>query len=176
VITDRSKALALRLFAAFPGRGVQEMHVLSAAEELERFDEEVAAEAVDRLRDNLSHPPSAAELLEELRDVQDEYHPRPALPDIGEAAWAPVAVDMPEEVRAAVERMQAAWADEDERIPQEEEAEWEQKKLRAITGPKLRSPCAAVVGEPVVRKGSHTYCPSCGEDLDPDCPPQVRTG
>jgi biotin carboxyl carrier protein len=173
---QRAVDLASRLALAYPGRQVDEGHVVSWAELLTRYDESVVAVTIERLRENFPSPPSAASVLEELRDVQATYHTRPTLPDVGEAAWAPKGVEMPEEVRSVIEQMQAAWADEAKRTPEEEEAEWEQKKLRAMTGPKLRSPCAAVVGEPVVRKGSHTYCPSCGEDLDSDCPPQVRTG
>jgi hypothetical protein len=77
---------------------------------------------------------------------------------------------MPDEVRERIEEMQAVWADEEKRRPEDEAAEWEKKKLAAMTGPKLRGPCSGVVGELTIMRDGHAYCPSCGEDLDPDCP------
>jgi hypothetical protein len=166
--------LASRLAMAYPGRQIDEGHIASWAEELSRFDDDVAATAVERLRENFPSPPSAADVLEELRDVQATIRPAPALPEVDGTFWSPEGVEMPDEVRERIEEMQAGWADEDKRRPEEETAEWEKKKLAAMLGPKLRSPCAGVVGELTILKDGHAYCPSCGEDLDPDCPPGRR--
>jgi len=169
---ERAAELAFRLGLAYPGRQIDEGHFASWAEELARYGEDVAAETVERLRENFASPPSAADVLDELRDVQATL--RPALPEADGTLWAPEPVPMPEEVREAIDEMQSAWAEDEKRSRAEEAAEWEQKKLAAMTGPKLRSPCARVVGQPTVAEKGHVYCPSCGEDLCVDCPPGLR--
>lgn len=65
----------------------------------------------------------------------------------------------------------AEWADEDRRDRAAEDAAWERTRDAVLNGPKLRGRCSAVVGEPTVIRGDHAYCPSCGEDLCPNCPP-----
>jgi hypothetical protein len=167
VITERTKALALRLFAAFPGRGVQEMHVLSAAEEFGHYPDDLADEIVSRLRADFRNPPSVAEIVEVAADIRRE-HPdaQPALP---RSATDLEPLDVPEDVQKHITELFEKWHHEDEDVPAQD---WEAVKLSVLTGLRLRDGCSAKVGEPTIRRGGHVYCPGCGEDLCPDCPPR----
>jgi hypothetical protein len=170
VITERTKALALRLFAAFPGRGVQEMHVLSAAEELGRYPDKLADEVVSRVRAEFCNPPSVAEIVEVASDIRRE-HPEPRLALVRSSEDLEE-LEMPEEVRRRIHELIERWAEENEAPTQD----WEAVKAAVLAGPRLRDGCSARVGEPTIRKGGHVYCPGCGEDLCPDCRPQTRKG
>jgi hypothetical protein len=169
VITERTKALALRLFAAFPGRGVQEMHVLSAAEELGNYPDDIADEIVARIRADFRSPPSVAEIVEVAGEVRRERNQSQLA--LSRASVDVEVTEMPPEVREKVKSLLERWAED-----QGPEQDWEAVKASVLHGARLKDGCSAVVGEPAVIRDSHSYCPQCGEDLDPDCMPEVRVG
>jgi hypothetical protein len=168
VITERTKALALRLFAAFPGRGVQEMHVLSAAEELGHYPDELADEIVSRIRSDFRNPPSVSEIVEIASEIRRERpDSQPALPS---SAADLELVEFPEDVQERITGLFAKWHHED--LDDAPAQDWEAVKLSVLNGSRLRDGCSARVGEATIRKNGHVYCPGCGEDLCRDCPPR----
>jgi hypothetical protein len=173
MVTDLQRAvdLASRLALAYPGRQIDEGHVVSWAELLTRYDESVVAMAIERLRENFPSPPSAADVLEELQDVQASHRPALAEGELWGGSSDPI--PMSDEVRTTIREMLDRWHDDTDDVPAQD---WEAVKGATLSGPRLKDGCSAVVGEPTVMRNGHAYCPSCGEDLCPSCPPEVRVG
>ena len=66
-VSQQAQALAVRLFAAYPGRSVGQMHLLSAAEALDEVSD-VAVEVVDVLRHDKADPPAVADIVSAARE------------------------------------------------------------------------------------------------------------
>jgi len=86
-MTDRNAALKLAgdLAVSYPGRNVTEDHARAWAELLERTELDVAAVAVRHLRERSSDPPSVAQLVSAIAEVQQTtMSPRVEQAELGE--------------------------------------------------------------------------------------------
>jgi hypothetical protein len=169
--TDEALALAGALLANYPGSVFTALSQAAVADTLERCGMDIAAALVDRARFEFTKPPSAAQLHELAREIrfeadEAEHVPIAALP-AGE-----ILAEMPPDVRERVKRMQASWADEDERTQAERDEEWQRKKDAMLRGPLMRKGPASEGGkicdgtnEVPVKRGGKFYCPGCDVEV-----------
>lgn len=166
----RAVALATALYAAYPGRSVQEVSVLSAAEDLERAGLDIAVAIVERLRDECPNPPSHFEIQGIARKVREErwrdheMRTRELPAPISADSWEMSHRDF----RAATARLREKWASEEA----EQKAAEKQRPERL---PLERPASCSGMGKPSVMRDGHAFCPSCGEDICPDCRPVARS-
>ena len=155
MVSDRARALALRLLASYPGWPVSEMSVLAIAEALDAIGSEMER-VTDEARHEFTKPPSVAQLDDVARRVRADEEPPKLLLPVRE-----ILEEMPAEIREKVRGLTEKWSLEAE-LRREDPASIERRRVLAA-----RVAAARAVGQgmpPFAEVSPEDPCDRCDHE------------